>query len=103
MGLAAMEMDLLNADQIAEERKHKLKKLVQAPNSYFLDVKSPYTMEVFTIFSHSHTVVTDSAGNVLAVPTGGKIKLSVGTAWRRKGDRVTHSRLVMSKAGMRSG
>ena len=78
-----VEMDLMNEDR---ERMHKLKKLVQAPDSYFMDVKSPHTYEIITIFSHSQTAVTDSAGNILCTPTGGKVKLVVGVSWRRKGD-----------------
>ena len=34
-----MEIDLLHPDPKVEERTHKLKRLVQAPNSYFMDVK----------------------------------------------------------------
>jgi small subunit ribosomal protein S27e len=48
-----MEMDLLNADPIAEEHMHKLKKLVQTPNSFFLDVKCSQCHNITTIFSHS--------------------------------------------------
>ena len=34
-----MEFDLLRPDQSVEDSKHKLKKLVQKPNSYFIDIK----------------------------------------------------------------
>ena len=34
-------MDLLNPTPESEKRKHKLKRLVQSPNSYFMDVKCP--------------------------------------------------------------
>ena len=82
-----MEMDLLNADPIQEERKHKLKRLVQNPNSYFMDVKCKVCNEITTIFSHSQTHVTcEHCGNVLCTTTGGKVKLVVGSAYRRKGD-----------------
>nr|CAD7428420.1 unnamed protein product [Timema monikensis] len=33
--------DLLHPSPIEEKRKHKLKRLVQHPNSYFMDVKCP--------------------------------------------------------------
>lgn len=33
--------DLLNPTVEEEKRKHKLKRLVQSPNSYFMDVKCP--------------------------------------------------------------
>lgn len=34
-----LAVDLLNPSAKAEERRHKLKRLVQSPNSYFMDVK----------------------------------------------------------------
>ena len=34
-------MDLLNPTPEEEKKKHKLKRLVQSPNSYFMDVKCP--------------------------------------------------------------
>ena len=33
-----MEFDLLHPDPSIEMQKHKLKKLVQKPNSFFLDI-----------------------------------------------------------------
>ena len=33
--------DLLHPSVEEEKRKHKLKRLVQSPNSYFMDVKCP--------------------------------------------------------------
>ena len=33
--------DLLHPSAAAEKRKHKLKRLVQAPNSFFMDVRCP--------------------------------------------------------------
>ena len=81
-----MEMDLMNIDPSQESHMHKLKKLVQTPNSYFMDVRTKETGEIITIFSHSQSVVYDSIGNVVALPTGGRCKLAVGCSWRRKGD-----------------
>jgi small subunit ribosomal protein S27e len=79
--------DLLNPSIEEEKRKNKLKRLVQSPNSFFMDVKCPQCQTVNTIFSHIQTVVTCSnCGFLLAVPRGGKTKLAVGTAWRRKGN-----------------
>lgn len=53
-----MDIDLLNVDPVAEEKKHKLKRLVQSPNSYFMDVKCPKCYAVTTIFSHAQTAVS---------------------------------------------
>ncbi len=39
--MPALETDLLNPDPAVEAKKHKLKRLVQSPNSYFMDVKCP--------------------------------------------------------------
>lgn len=36
-----IEEDLLHPNPAAEKRKHKLKRLVQSPNSFFMDVKCP--------------------------------------------------------------
>lgn len=35
----ACDIDLLNPPAELEKRKHKLKRLVASPNSYFMDVK----------------------------------------------------------------
>ena len=82
-----MEMDLLNADPTQEEGLHKLKRLVQTPNSFFMDVICKHCNEISTIFSHSQTAVTcEYCGAVLCTTTGGRAKLVVGCSWRRKGD-----------------
>jgi small subunit ribosomal protein S27e len=82
-----MEMDLLNADPIQEESMHKLKKLVQAPNSFFLDVRCPQCLNISTIFSHSQTSVTcNTCGQILCTTSGGRAKLTTGSSYRRKGD-----------------
>lgn len=39
--LQPLAVDLLNPSQKSEEQRHKLKRLVQSPNSYFMDVKCP--------------------------------------------------------------
>ena len=52
-----MEIDLLNVDPEVEEKMHKLKRLVQSPNSYFMDVKCPQCYTITTIFSHAQTAV----------------------------------------------
>jgi small subunit ribosomal protein S27e len=82
-----MEMDLLNADPIAEDNMHKLKKLVQSPNSFFLDVRCSNCHNISTLFSHSQTsFACPTCGNILCTTSGGKAKLTVGSSWRRKGD-----------------
>jgi small subunit ribosomal protein S27e len=82
-----MEMDLLNADPTQEEHLHKLKRLVQAPNSFFMDVICKQCNEISTVFSHSQTAVQcEYCNNVLCTTTGGRAKLVVGCSWRRKGD-----------------
>ena len=53
-----MEIDLLNYDPIEEEKQHKLKRFVQGPNSFFMDVKCPHCKAITVVFSHSQTVVT---------------------------------------------
>ncbi|XP_053709015.1 40S ribosomal protein S27-like [Synchiropus splendidus] len=77
--------DLLYPSSAEERRKHKKKRLVQNPNSYFMDVKCMGCYKITTIFSHSHTVVPCSGCSlVLCQPRGGKCRLTAGCAFRRK-------------------
>lgn len=39
--LFQLARDLLHPTAAEEKRRHKLKRLVQSPNSYFMDVKCP--------------------------------------------------------------
>ena len=52
-----MDADLLHPDPIEEAKQHKLKKLIQTPNSYFLDIKCPSCGKVVVAFSHAQTVI----------------------------------------------
>ena len=80
-----MEGDLLNPTYEHEQQSHKLKRLVQAPNSYFMDVKCPGCYALSTVFSHAQSVITcEGCNTVLAKPTGGKCKLTVGSSFRVK-------------------
>jgi len=80
-----VETDLLHPTEESERRKHKLKRLVQAPNSYFMDVKCPGCYEITTVFSHAQTVVVcGSCNTVLCQPTGGRARLTEGCKLRRK-------------------
>jgi small subunit ribosomal protein S27e len=81
------DIDLLHPPAELEKRKHKLKRLVASPNSYFMDVKCQGCFNITTVFSHSQTVVVCSSCNaVLCVPTGGKARLMEGCSFRRKSD-----------------
>jgi len=80
-----LAVDLLNPSAAAEARRHKLKRLVQSPNSYFMDVKCPGCFAITTVFSHAQTVVLCGAcTSVLCQPTGGKARLTEGSSYRRK-------------------
>ncbi|KAF9927144.1 1,3-beta-glucanosyltransferase gas1 [Linnemannia zychae] len=80
-----LAVDLLNPSHALEQKTHKLKRLVQSPNSYFMDVKCPGCVQITTVFSHAQTVVMcSSCGNVLAQPTGGITRLTEGCSFRRK-------------------
>ncbi|KIH91603.1 hypothetical protein SPBR_09092 [Sporothrix brasiliensis 5110] len=69
----------------AEARKHKLKTLVPAPRSFFMDVKCPGCFTITTVFSHAQTVVIcQGCTTVLCQPTGGKARLTEGCSFRRK-------------------
>ncbi|WZZ36551.1 hypothetical protein YC2023_019952 [Brassica napus] len=86
------DIDLLNPPAELEKRKHKLKRLVQSPNSFFMDVKCQgcFNMKnlfsvLTTVFSHSQTVVVcGNCQTVLCQPTGGKARLTEGCSFRKK-------------------
>ncbi|CAF0911241.1 unnamed protein product [Didymodactylos carnosus] len=79
--------DLLHPTIDEERRKHKLKRLVQSPNSYFMDVKCPGCYKITTVFSHAQTVVLCVGCNyVLCSPSGGKARLTEGCSFRKKRD-----------------
>ncbi|RYG49897.1 30S ribosomal protein S27e [archaeon] len=78
-------VDLLHPDLKAEKTKHKKKRLVQSPNSYFMDVRCPGCFNITTVFSHASTVVVcPSCTTVLCQPTGGKVRLTDDCSFRKK-------------------
>ncbi|KAG9281003.1 40S ribosomal protein S27-like [Astyanax mexicanus] len=80
-----LAIDLLNPSFDLERRRHKKKRLVQSPNSYFMDVKCPGCYKITTVFSHAQTVVLCvGCSTVLCQPTGGKARLTEGCSFRRK-------------------
>ena len=79
------DVDLLHPPRELEQRRHKLKRLVQSPNSFFMDVKCPGCFNITTVFSHAQTVVLcGSCSTVLCQPTGGKARLTEGCSFRKK-------------------
>ncbi|KAJ1723139.1 40S ribosomal protein S27 [Coemansia erecta] len=82
---AALAVDLLNPTYESEKRQHKLKRLVQSPNSFFMDVKCSGCFNITTVFSNSQTVVVcPGCSTVLCQPTGGRARLTEGCSFRRK-------------------
>jgi small subunit ribosomal protein S27e len=80
-----LAVDLLNPSAASEMRQHKLKRLVQSPNSYFMDVKCADCLQISTVFSHAQTVVLcNGCGTILCQPTGGKARLTEGCSFRVK-------------------
>jgi small subunit ribosomal protein S27e len=78
-----MNHDLTNPSYDEEKRTHKLKRLIPAPNSYFMEVKCGGCNTTTNVFSHAQTVITcDNCKNVIAKPTGGKCKLTHGSAFK---------------------
>nr|XP_014333349.1 PREDICTED: 40S ribosomal protein S27-like isoform X1 [Bos mutus] len=83
--LLGFARDLLHPSLDEEKKKHKKKRLVQSPNSYFMDVKCPGCYKITTVFSHAQTVVLCvGCSTVLCQPTGGKARLTEGCSFRRK-------------------
>lgn len=81
-----MEEDLLKPSEDKEFRLYKLKRLVQAPNSYFMDVKCFRGCPGVTpMFSHGSTIIPCRVcGAILGKPTGGKMKMTPGVAFKIK-------------------
>mmetsp|Transcript_16904 Transcript_16904/g.24789 ORF Transcript_16904/g.24789 Transcript_16904/m.24789 type:complete len:85 (-) Transcript_16904:68-322(-) len=77
--------DLLHPDKAQEAKTHKLKRLVQSPNSFFMDVRCPGCTAITTVFSHAQTVVQcPGCDTVLCQPTGGKARLTEGCSFRKR-------------------
>ncbi|EAK90599.1 ribosomal protein S27, partial [Cryptosporidium parvum Iowa II] len=82
-----MDINLLNPDPRVEAQKHKLKRLIQSPNSFFMDVRCPGCLQITTVFSHAQSVVfCGNCSAPLCQPTGGRCKLTDGCSFRRKND-----------------
>eukprot|EP00729_Bicosta_minor_P004701 gene4701-26679_t len=80
-----LSTDLLHPSAESTAASHKLKRLVQAPNSFFMDVKCPGCVAISTVFSHAQTVVLcANCSQVLCRPTGGKARLTEGCSFRKK-------------------
>ncbi|KAF9907487.1 40S ribosomal protein S27 [Linnemannia zychae] len=77
--------DILHPSAASEAKTHKLKKVVQAPDSFYMDVKCNGCQTITPLFSHADTVVNCPKCNiVLSQPTGGLAKLSEGVSFRKK-------------------
>ncbi|TEA24772.1 hypothetical protein DBR06_SOUSAS11110023, partial [Sousa chinensis] len=48
--------ELLHPSPEEEKRKHQKQRLVQSPNSYFVDVRCPGCYKITSVFSHAQTV-----------------------------------------------
>mmetsp|Transcript_838 Transcript_838/g.1317 ORF Transcript_838/g.1317 Transcript_838/m.1317 type:complete len:83 (+) Transcript_838:362-610(+) len=80
-----MVKDMLHPSKEDEKRKYKLKRLVQSPNSYFMDVRCSDCFIITTVFSHAQTVVVcKDCSTMLCTPTGGKARLTEGCSFRPK-------------------
>ena len=74
-----MEYDLMRIPADVDRRTHKLKRMVPAPNSYFLKIKCKCGEDVKITFSNAQTtLICSNCGTVMVRPTGGKIKITEG-------------------------
>jgi len=79
-----MEYDLLKPSLETEKRKHKLKRLVQSPNSCFIDIKCKACSKITHTFTHAQsTIRCKNCQELLATPTGGKINIKDGNLVRK--------------------
>uniref|UniRef100_A0AAQ4P5K1 40S ribosomal protein S27 n=1 Tax=Gasterosteus aculeatus aculeatus TaxID=481459 RepID=A0AAQ4P5K1_GASAC len=85
LSTSALARDLLHPSIELQRRQHKKKRLVQSPNSYFMDVKCPGCYKITTVFSHAQTVVLCvGCATVLCQSSGGKARLTEGCSFRKK-------------------
>ena len=82
-----MVKDLRYPSKSAEKKMHKLKRLIQSPNSYFMDVKCQGCFHITTVFSHAQSVVLcASCSTTLTMPTGGRCTVTDGCQYRKKNE-----------------
>ena len=74
-----LSVDLLNPSAEVEKGKHKLKRLVQSPNSYFMDVKCPgcYKVNIDAKLGRSKVGAVQSWGG----PKLGRSKVGAVQSW----------------------
>ena len=78
--------DLLYPRPDDEIRRHKLKRLVQHTNSYFVDIKCSKCLTIKeSVYSHSTTIIMcPGCSRILCISTGGKLKIVMeGCKFRR--------------------
>mmetsp|Transcript_29749 Transcript_29749/g.45995 ORF Transcript_29749/g.45995 Transcript_29749/m.45995 type:complete len:87 (+) Transcript_29749:50-310(+) len=81
------DSDLAYPSERTEAQKHKRRRLLQGPNSFFWDVKCKGCYQIQTVYSHAkNNVICPGCNTLLARPTGGKARLSEGIKYRRKPD-----------------
>ena len=68
-----MPKDLFHPSQADEKNKHKLKRLIQTPNSFFMDVKCPGCFHITTIFSHAQVCAQRTASAFIFICTKRKL------------------------------
>ncbi|XP_039052168.1 40S ribosomal protein S27-1-like [Hibiscus syriacus] len=84
------DVDLLNPPAELEKKKHKLKRLVQSPNSFFMDVKCQGCFNITTVFSHSQTVVVCGNCQLFLPADGGRARLTEGCSFRKRETDLLH-------------
>eukprot|EP00658_Telonema_sp_P-2_P080086 TRINITY_DN789_c0_g1_i19.p1 TRINITY_DN789_c0_g1~~TRINITY_DN789_c0_g1_i19.p1 ORF type:complete len:108 (+),score=37.66 TRINITY_DN789_c0_g1_i19:89-412(+) len=81
------DADLAYPTVRVERLKHKRARLVQGPNSFFVDCKCPQCFAVTTVYSHATTEVKCAGcDEKLTRQTGGKVRFVEGASVRRKKD-----------------
>nr|XP_020856866.1 40S ribosomal protein S27-like [Phascolarctos cinereus] len=77
--------DLLHPSPEEGKTKHKKKRLVHSPISYFMDVKCLGCYKITTLFSQAKTVVLYVGCSTMPCqPAGGKTGLTEGHSFRQK-------------------
>lgn len=69
-----------------EARRHKLKRTIPTPNSYFMKIRCSECSTIALCFSHANIAITCASCNKkLCRPTGGKVKIATKCAFNPLG------------------
>ena len=87
---SSITYDILHPSNNISSKQHKLKRLIQSPNSYYIDILCSKCNSYNIMYSHISTnIYCKSCDHVIALSTGGKANITIGCKYRK----VSHRRI----------